>query len=274
MGGTGSFREKFHFDPQFALRVGVEREHFIVDRNGHIAPLAARVLEHIHVHGWGRRWGALGRRLQIDPGNMVGYELSACQIETRTRPVELEDLKRELTWQDREINRSVHELSLGLLNIEVAPDDMPLDVYPDPTGRYAAISAGMSHEVLLAACQVAGTHVHIGMPDHETVLRVYNSVIRRTRKLIRLGDGSHGRRVAIYRKVKPDPTPLPFEDWDSFYQVAQEGGFAEDPRSCWTWIRISRHGTIEFRMFGATPSLDRIFKWASLCHRLCRAAMH
>jgi ribosomal protein S18 acetylase RimI-like enzyme len=50
-------------------------------------------------------------------------------------------------------------------------------------------------------------------------------------------------------------------------------GFDKDPRKCWTLIRISKNGTIEFRMFGATPSLERIVGWAKLCHDLCKEAM-
>ena len=259
------FTNRFRFSPERAFYVGIERECFIIDGNGTIVPYAPRVLAHIREHGW---QSVEGKPL-FDLENAVGYELSACQIETRTRPLSIDQIGAELYWQDQELSRSLTQLGLSPLHAEVAPESMPLDVYPDPTGRYAAITKTMPQEILLAACRVIGTHVHIGMPDHETALRVYNRVIGECEALCALGDNSSGERLAIYKIVAPDASPKPFDTWEAFFQTALEEGYAEDPRKCWTLIRISGHGTIEFRMFGCTASLDRISSWARRCLRLC-----
>jgi hypothetical protein len=42
-----------------------------------------------------------------------------------------------------------------------------------------------------------------------------------------------------------------------------------DPRKNWSEIRISAHGTIEFRLFGASASDDENMQWIRECHALC-----
>ena len=273
----------FKFDSSKALFVGVEREAFLVDDNGIIKPKASAVID--DAQGDAR----------------FGYELSACQIESRIGPCDLSQLPGKLKevedalvgylatassclsiipgladWcHDRpeDYCHPPYENNLHTSYVEVGPPDMPLDIYPDPSGRYQSISAKMPPEVILAALRVIGTHIHIGVPDHETALKVYNQVIKKCDWLCARGNGSFGERLDIYRVVAPDCDPHPYSDWTDFYRVALAKGFDQDPRKCWTLIRISKHGTIEFRMFGATASLERIVSWAKLCHDLCKEAM-
>lgn len=248
------FTKKFNFHEERKMFVGIERECHLVDENGRIVPMAVKVLENIK-------------------DEHFGYELSACQLESRTDPVRLEYLKDALV-KNESIARSVLDsLSLCCSHKEVAPFDMPLDVYPDPTGRYQQIVKNMPIEILRAACRVIGTHVHIGMPNHETALKVYNRVIHSTDELVTLGDGSNGERLEIYRVMAPDAVPKRYESWESFYSTACTKGFDQDPRKCWTLIRISVHGTIEFRMFGTTDDLDTIVGWANRCWEICNDAV-
>lgn len=252
------FKDLFRFDPDKAFLTGVERERFITC-DGAVVPRAAHVLSALSA-------------VQAAPEEF-GYELSACQVESRTTPLKLEALAGELHRIDATLARVLRFLNLGELHSEVGPADMPLDIYPDPTGRYQVITKNMPVEVLRAACRVIGTHVHIGMRNHQMALRVYNYVIRHYGELCELGNGSFGERLAIYRQMAPDFEPKPYESWRHYHAVALEKGFAKDPRQCWTLVRISVHGTIEFRMFGATDSVDRIVGWASRCHALCQEAL-
>ena len=260
------FKQQFNFRQAGAFQVGVERECFITDGGGNIVPAAPAVIDYVQRNGWR---GRNEPEVRIHPAEALGYELSACQLETRIGPCRITELAGALAWPDRELADSLRQLGLQALYLEVAPDDMPLDVYPDPSGRYARIVETMSRERLLAACQVTGTHVHIGMPDHETALRVYNHVIGRCTELCEQGDGSSGRRLAIYRKVELNPEPPSYESWEDFFSKALLKKFADNPRDCWTLIRVSIHGTIEFRMFGSTSSLERIEEWANRCLELC-----
>jgi gamma-glutamyl:cysteine ligase YbdK (ATP-grasp superfamily) len=248
------FKSLFRYDGSKQGFVGVEREAFICS-SGVIVPRAQEVLA------------------SVGQNNEFAYELSKCQIESRAGPCLLSGLGKSLHVTEQRLARVLAGLELSLRHCEVGPEDMPLDIYPDPTGRYQQITKDMPREILLAACRVIGTHVHVGMRDHEMALRVYNYAIRHVQELCEKGNGSFGERLAIYRQMAPDFEPKAYRSWQDYYDQACSKGFAEDPRKCWTLIRISVHGTIEFRMFGATGSIDRIVGWAGRCHELCQEAM-
>ncbi|MFA7252699.1 MAG: glutamate-cysteine ligase family protein [Candidatus Paceibacterota bacterium] len=256
------FRNLFVFNAENAMRVGVEREAFIIDSDGEIIPTANSILKY------------LNRHVPIHSEH-YGYELSACQIESRIGPHHLQDIERQLFETEACLTDCLSEMNRGwrLSHKEVAPETMPLDVYPDPSGRYQEIVKSMPREVLSAACRVIGTHVHVGMPDHETALMVYNSVVGQTEKLCQLGDKSRGERLKIYKVVAPNCQPPIYRNWRDFHSQAVAKGFNYDPRKCWTLIRISKHGTIEFRMFGATADIREIVSWVRCCHSLCEQAL-
>jgi hypothetical protein len=272
------FMSQFKFDPSLAGCVGVERECFLYPldtsapfSNGPVNE-AERALRYIHKQTWLQEpdnfWS--GDNVQIDPKDHVGYEFSACQLETRTAPTLICGLEYELTYIAERVAWSLENLKLRPVYEEVAPESMPLDVYPDPSGRYKELAKRMSREKLAAACRVIGTHIHIGMPNHKTALRVYNRVIAHTGLLTKIGDGSRGERMRLYRVVKPDCDPCPYESWSAFHQHALASGFADNPRDNWQLVRITKYGTIEFRMFGATESSARVATWAQMCHGLCQ----
>ncbi len=246
---------RFNFDPEKSLFIGVERECFLTNKNGVIVPISPAILK------------------ELNDYDRFGYELSACQLEERIGPCVIDDLNGLLAENDIVLRSAEEKLGFGRLHIEVGPEDMPLDVYPDPSGRYREIIKNMPREILLAACQVTGTHIHIGMPDHETALKVYNAVVKHMTVLREKGNGSFGERIRIYKMVAPNWESLPYRDWNDFYDSAVKFGFENDPRRCWNLIRISVHGTIEFRMFGSTPSFERIISWARFCHDICKEAM-
>lgn len=246
-----TFASQYAFTPELALHVGVERESFLV-QDDEIVPAAAEAL------------------LKL-PQPRFGYELSACQLEDRVGPCQLAQLADELSHNDKLASEALNSLGLARLFLEVAPDTMPLNHFP--AERYDKIVEVISRERLLAACQVTGTHIHIGMPDHETALRVYNKVIAHTDELCRIGDHSGGRRLQIYRIMATDCQPIAWDGWDHFESYATEHGFVNDPRSCWHLIRLSLHGTIEFRVFGSPVSNDEVVCWAKRCHSLCKEAL-
>ena len=232
----------------------MERECFLT-RYGKIAPIAPEVLAWLGV------------------GPEFGYELSACQLEYRVGPCHLEDLQAQLELREQAVQGAERELGFERIFTEVGPPDMPFDVYPDPSGRYGRITETMPREVLEAACRVIGTHIHIGMPSHKAALYVYSDVIRWWEYLVNLGNHSGGERMRLYHLMAPRHVPPRVPSWDAFFGLAQEHGFAKDPRRCWTLIRISVHGTLEFRMFGATPNIDEIVGWARKCHQYCSQSL-
>lgn len=246
------FDNLFSFDRTKTLQVGIERECFIT-RDGVIVPEAPRLLS-------------------LLPHPRFSYELSACQLEERIGPCEIRDVGNGLR-QVPELTAALRKLGLQVLHQELAPCDMPLDIYPDPTGRYQRIVETISADLLRAACRVAATHVHVGMPDREVAVRVHDRVLPALGRLCSLGDRSQGRRLQVYRVMARDWEPKPLGSWKTYRSLAREKGFFRDPRQCWRLIRISVHGTIEFRMFGATGNLQEIESWARECHRLCQEAL-
>ena len=252
---TEDYLKRFNFREEGGFLVGIEREFHLTNKEDEVVPKAKQALE------------------QLNDQDRFGYELSACQLESRTIPCELKNIKPELLKNELLMKEMGKVLNLKRLSSEVGHDNMPLDIYPDPTGRYQEITKDMPQQVLLAACQIIGTHVHIGMPDHKTALIVYNKVIDNFNKLCKLGDGSSGKRLEIYKIMAPDCIPEHYDNWNHFYNEANIKGFAIDPRKCWDLIRISVHGTIEFRMFGATDDLNKIVNWTEECHRMCKNAL-
>lgn len=246
------FRDQFKFDLEKNLFIGVERECHLLDRNGNIVPIAPEVLTGL-----------------TSCNGQFAYELSRCQLEWRTNPCKgVMSLRKELEDAEAILKRAEQRMKFKRSFYEVGPEDMPLDIYP--TKRYRKITDGMSKRVLSAACRVIATHIHIGMPDHKTALQTYNNTLGYFDELCKMGDHSEGERFRIYQIMAPNYRSPFYEDWHEFYDKAVREDFTDDPRQCWTLIRLSKHGTIEFRMFGSTEDIDEIVKWASFCREICQ----
>ncbi|MDE1970053.1 MAG: hypothetical protein KGI50_00525 [Patescibacteria group bacterium] len=236
-----AFIAKFLFREDLARHIGIEREHFLVDQYGKEIPRAKEFLEMISDPRW-------------------TYELSACQVEDRTIPRrDINAVMYECLENDNNAHHVAERLGIALANREVARASMPLDVYPDP--RYENIVRTISHERLSAACRVTGTHIHVGVRDMEDAIATYNALVPHGEELCALGNHSDGERLRLYKAMATDWKPSCYRNAAHFYAVACARGFAEDPRNCWNLIRISRHGTIELRMFGVTDYVGEVAMW-------------
>lgn len=249
-----SFFQRFNYDSKKTLYVGIERESFTT-RNGKILPLTPELLPLIE--------------LGIPKFQSFGYELSACQLEMRYGPYHISDVSKGLVLANGELKKFEDSLNFSCYFADIAGGEIPLDVYPDPTGRYAKIVATLSPSVLHAACYVAGTHVHIGMPNADDALRVYNNLPKHVSELIDMGDGSQGERMRYYKLMTSSIEPKTHKNIKAWVQDALDKKYYEDPRKNWSIIRLSIHGTIEFRMFGSTPDISKINQWVNTCHDLC-----
>lgn len=235
------FTQKFSFNGKMASYIGVERERFLVDQEGFLMPYADEFLAKIKNPKW-------------------TYELSACQVEDRTTPRKTTTaIKNEMQRNDKMGRIIAEKMHLDLQNIEVASPNMPLNVYPDP--RYLEIVQHITEERLKAACQVTGTHFHIGMKDLESAIRVANIFAQHIDMLSEMGDHSKMERLRLYKVMAPNYLPPIYESVHHFFEMASEQGFTENPRNCWHLVRISIHGTVELRMFGSTADIDEICYW-------------
>lgn len=242
------FFAKFAFDRKKQELIGIERERFLINDKGKIVPRAEEFLKKINDSLW-------------------TYELSACQIEDRTVPTrKIVDIRKSLEENDQKAQCVADQLKLNLFFTEVADKDMPLDVYPDP--RYLEITKTISRERLEAACRVAATQIHFGVGDIYKAIDLYNSLVGHLDCLCRMGDHSNGERLRLYRIMAQKWQPPFYENPDQFFQTAVKEGFADDPRNCWHLIRISKHGTIELRMLGATENINEILEWINTIKKL------
>ncbi|MBT6574327.1 hypothetical protein HN858_05440 [Candidatus Falkowbacteria bacterium] len=268
------FIGKFAFAPEKGFKIGVERECHLVDQTGIIVPRAPEVLTYLLSRANGH-------------ASCYGYELSACQLEERLPgPSNFWEVKKLLLRNAEEIEAAERALGFERVYHGVAPEDMSLEVYPDE--RYLRITKKMPVEMLRAACRVAGVHILVGMPDAETAMKVYNRTVAFLPELCTLGHTQTGDRLAVYRSVvlkgiykseriklfedylTTAPVPPVYKDWQAFYERAVIEGFDEDPRRLWDFIRLSKHGAIEFRMFDTTESIDLIMLWVEYCLDLCQ----
>jgi len=241
------FIGKFNFLAKSKGLVGIEREWFLLS-SGNPAPRSPEFLELIKDPKW-------------------TYELSACQVEDRTEPKKtLKEIREELIRNEKKGRSIAKKLGLNLHAIEVAPKDMPLDVYPSP--RYLKIVENISQERLLSACRVAAIQIHLGVPDIETAIQTANDLRKDIDYLSSIGDHSQGKRLELYKTMATNWEPPHYRDGEHFFEIAKKQNFVDNPRDCWHLIRISIHGTVELRMFGVTENVEEIIGWVSAIRSL------
>ena len=98
-----------------------------------------------------------------------------------------------------------------------------------------------------------------------------NALVYHNRTWHRLGDHSRGERIRLYQTMATNWRPPIYESSDHFDAVAREQGFAENLRNCWHLIRLSRHGTVELRMFGMTENVDENICWIEAVRDILRS---
>ncbi|MCA9364740.1 MAG: hypothetical protein KC736_02505 [Candidatus Moranbacteria bacterium] len=251
-----SFEEfcgKFQFRPEHSGEIGIEQESLVL-QNGLVTPQAKHVLDHLYSNGCCSAY--------------FGPELSACQIEDRVGPVSLADLNNHLSYNEMVLSHCVANLGLSLQRDGVGPKSMPLDV--SSGARYQSIAKTLSPEQLSVACRLIGTHVHVGMPNIHSAVCAYNMAVSCFDDLVFLSGEKNLERLQLYGLMGPNTRPATFSTLHDFYFHACCHGHAHDPRKNYALIRISPHGTVEFRVFGATSNVLLVEKWARSCLSLCQ----
>lgn len=241
--------KNFRFRKDKTGYIGIEREYFLtaLDRKVFL-PIAKDFLSKINDPRW-------------------TYELSACQVEARIDPLKnIKEVKKSLAKNDNYGQNIANSLNARLSIIEVAEKTMPLAVYPNP--RYLKIKKSFNREILSAACRVTATHLHFGMPNLQTAIQTNNLLRRKIKYFCDLGDHSKGKRLELYKAVAEHWNPPHYRNTKHFIEIAKKEGFIKNPRDCWHFIRISKYGTIELRMFGATENLKEICEWIKIVQEI------
>jgi carboxylate-amine ligase len=248
---------------EVAFSVGVEEELHLVDPDTHqLTPVATQVLE----------------RMELPEGR-VGHEAYATQIELRSPPYED---PRDLRAALGENRAAAAAGGATLMGVGLHPTDTSesADLVDHP--RYAEVAESMRD--LFGRTPEAALHVHVGMPDAETAIRVFNGLRRHLPLLIGLAANSpwwFGRdsglasaRWALVRSYPGRGIPPAFESWDQYQEhlarVADAGGPADYTLVWWDIRPHPRFGTIEIRELDAQASLDDSVTLAALTQALAR----
>ena len=254
--------DSFGLGRPFSL--GVEEELFLVDPvTGHQTNSSAAVLERIN--------GTVGT---------VERELHACQIELITNVhTSVAGAVRELAG----LRRAVVQTGAALLGSGTHPAAGEGDAAITDKERYERIHFLLGDAVVTP---VGGLHVHVGMPDGETAIKVFNGLRCDLPLLQALAANSpfrHGRDTGLasarelsLRGWPRSGTPRGLRDFADFCEMSELLTRAADvPDYTWFWWKLRPHprlGTVEIRALDAQASLTDASSLIALVHCLARAA--
>jgi carboxylate-amine ligase len=245
----------------FAL--GAEEELFLVDASdGRQVDARERVL------------GAIG---EVDRGEITG-EVHACHVELIT---DVCATVGEVTGVLADLRRAVIATGVGVMGTATHPtaDEGASEVSDKERYRFIAEQLG---DALVTP--VAALHVHVGMPDAETAIRVFNGLRRHLPLLEALGANApfrHGRdtsfasaRELALRAWARSGTPRAMADYSDFVTYADRLTRAAGvPDYTFHWWKLRPHprlGTVEVRALDAQSSLAHLASLVALVHALAR----
>lgn len=232
-----------------ALSLGVEEELLLIDGEGRLASVAEDVLESVAGTPIAAR---------------VSVEIFTEQIELKTGICRTPD---EAVEQLRELRLAVREEGFELL---------ACGLYPMAAAREAVLVAKPRYEIVredlgsLLRTPPCGLHVHVGMPDPETAIKVANAFRLYLPVLQALSanspfqegvDSGHASaRTQVVRSYPRFQVPRGFRDYEDFLEVADQlttAAGVDDYTYIWWDVRPHpRLGTVEVRALDVQTELS------------------
>jgi carboxylate-amine ligase len=252
-----------HFGDERPYSLGVEEELFLVDaEDGHLKNVGADVLEEL---------GTLER-------GEVKNELHRSQIELITgvcRTVQ------EAVAELEALRDAVVSTGVGILAAGTHPTAVEGDSITTQKPRYERIQRLLGDA---GATPVCAMHIHVGMPDAPTAIRVFNGLRRYLPLLEALGANSpyrHGRdtglasaRELTLRSWPRAGVPRAMADFDDFMaSTARLTTVAEVPDYTFHWWKLRPHprlGTVEIRALDTQLSARHSAALVAGVHALAR----
>ena len=243
--------------------LGVEEELFLVD------PVTGRQVNSAE---------AVLARLGEVPEGTVERELHACQVELIT---EIHTHAGEAARAIGRLRAAVRETGAGILGAGTHPSGEEGEAEITDKERYERIHSLLGDAVITP---VSGLHVHVGMPDPETAIRVFNGLRDHLPLLQALSANSplrHGRdsglasaREVTLRGWPRSGVPRAFSDFADFSASSEAvARAAEVPDYTWFWWKLRPHprlGTVEIRALDAQTTLEELAGLVALVHCLAR----
>jgi carboxylate-amine ligase len=252
------------FGTEAPFSVGVEEELFLVDPvTGHQTNASGAVLE---------RLGPIEGK--------VAQEVHASQLELITGVCRSAG---EAVHALRALRRSVLGTGAGLLGSGTHPSAEEGESKITDKERYERIHHLLGDAV---ATPVGAIHIHVGMPDAETAIKVFNGMRHHVPLLLALAANSpfrHGRdsglassREVTLRGWPRSGVPRAMRDFADFCASTQVLVRAADvPDYTWFWWKLRPHprlGTVEIRALDVQASLVDTSALVALVHCLARNA--
>ncbi|HET6864998.1 MAG TPA: YbdK family carboxylate-amine ligase [Solirubrobacteraceae bacterium] len=256
--------DEHRFGSGTPFSIGVEEELFLVDPiTGAQANTSGAVLERLG---------------EVD--GQVERELHACQVELITG---VHRSAGEAVRELSELRRTVVGTGAGILAAGTHPTAGEGDAAITDKERYERIAFLLGDA---AITPVGGLHIHVGMPDAETAIRVFNGLRRDVPLLQALAANSpfrHGRdtglasaREVALRAWPRSGAPRAMRDFDDFVGMTEQLARAADvPDYTWFWWKLRPHprlGTVEIRALDAQTQLADTAALVALVHCLARDA--
>ena len=252
------------FGSEMPFSIGVEEELFLVD------PIT------------GRQTNSSGAVLERvgDTAGTVERELHACQIELITNVhASVDEAVRELAG----LRRAVIQTGAAVLGSGTHPAADEGDAAITDKHRYERIHFLLGDAVVTP---VGGLHIHVGMPDSETAIKVFNGLRCDLPLLQALAANSpfrHGRDTGLasarelsLRGWPRSGAPRALRDFADFCEMSQMLTRAADvPDYTWFWWKLRPHprlGTVEIRALDVQASLPDAGALIALVHCLARDA--
>ncbi len=254
---------EFAFASDFT--VGIEEELHLVDAETfELSPVASDVLARMGL-----------------PPDAAGHEAYGAQIELRSPPSSsVPDAAAALAA----LREAALEAGATLLGAGLHPSAPFGDAALVPLERYDRVAAEMRG--LLRRTPEAALHVHVGMPDETTAVRVFNA-LRRQLPLLQglsasspwwfgIDSGLASARFALVRAYPGRGVPPALGDIGDAERLTRETLLVADaPEATFLWwdLRLHpRHGTVEVREMDSQASLDDVAGLAALVRALALEA--
>ena len=224
---------------------------------------------------------------EIDlPKSLADHEAYASEVELRTSICRnASEARAELQQRRDAAATAASRVGAELMAVGLHPTAAYGDVQLVDAERYRRLD-GLIRGLIRRTPECA-LHVHVGMPDPESAVRVLNA-LRDSLPLLQglaaaspywfgLDSGLASARFSMVRAYPRRGVPRAFRDWEEYEQVAAAVGAAgdfEDDTFIWWDVRAhQRLGTVEVREMDAQPSLDDACALAALVHALAARAL-
>jgi glutamate---cysteine ligase / carboxylate-amine ligase len=234
-------------------------------------------------------WGLTQRADEVL--SVAGEDLAGhCAAETHEAALELKtsphrtvrDAVAELRRLRSMLSRHLAELGLAAASSGTHPAAMTEDTKVSPSSRYQVI-----HQTMRGLARREPTfalHVHVGVPDAESAIRLLNQLRAHLPMLLALSASSpflRGRatglasnRTILFQGFPRTGVPRQFDgyaDWVTTVDVLLRSGAIPEPTFLWWDVRPQpRLGTVEVRVMDAQPRLAATAALTALVQALAR----